>query len=160
MKRRFGHRDERGASAVEFALLLPLLLLILFAIIEYGWFFANRIVLMNAVSDAARAAVKAREWEGEEPKEFAAQAFKRACWIAGTEDIDIVDGEASPGATQPGKVAVVVAVDENRPRAVEVIAVMGYRPLTGFLPQAGPDAQDGLGLLPRSIAAKSVMVFP
>jgi Flp pilus assembly protein TadG len=154
-------RNESGASAVEFALVLPMLLLILFAIVEYGWFFTNRIVLTNAVSNAARAAVKAREWEGEDPTQFAGQAFKSACWIADGEDVSIVGSAASIGSMPKGEVAMAVDVDgETVPRTVSVIAVMGYRPLTGFLPQRGNDSGGGLALLPSEIAAKSVMVFP
>jgi Flp pilus assembly protein TadG len=153
-------RDQSGASALEFALILPLLLLILFAIIEYGWFFANRIVLTNAVSDAARAAVKAREWEGEDPAQFAAEAFDAACWIADAENIELVAAAASADDIEPGRVAVAVTVDETAPRSVEVVAVMGYRSLTGFLPQSRGGSPQKAALLPVAIAAKAVMVFP
>ena len=47
-------RDERGAAAVEFALVTPLLLLILFGIIDYGIWFADSISARQAVRDAAR----------------------------------------------------------------------------------------------------------
>jgi Flp pilus assembly protein TadG len=153
-------RSESGASAVEFALVLPLLLLILFAIIEFGWFFANRIVLTNAVSDAARAAVKAREWVNEDPVQFAADAFSAACWIADAEDIQRVADAAATDRVDPGKVAFAVTVAESAPRSVQVDAVMGYRSLTGFLPQGEGAQPDGPALLPNIIAARAVMVFP
>ena len=49
--------NERGASAVEFALLLPVLMLILFGIIEFGMVMYSREVLTNAISEGARAGI-------------------------------------------------------------------------------------------------------
>ncbi len=50
-------RDEQGAAAVEFALLLPLLVLLLFGMIEFGFAFNTRIQATNAAREAARLAV-------------------------------------------------------------------------------------------------------
>jgi Flp pilus assembly pilin Flp len=50
-------RDQQGAAAVEFALLLPLLVLLLFGMIEFGLAFNTRIQATNAAREAARRAV-------------------------------------------------------------------------------------------------------
>jgi Flp pilus assembly pilin Flp len=50
-------RDEHGAAAVEFALLLPLLVLLLFGLIQLGVAFNARIQATNAAREAARRAV-------------------------------------------------------------------------------------------------------
>jgi Flp pilus assembly protein TadG len=45
----------RGAAAVEFALILPLFCIILFGMIDYGWYFYQRFALSAAVRDGIRA---------------------------------------------------------------------------------------------------------
>jgi len=47
------HKQE-GAAAVEFALLLPVLLIILLGIIDFGLYFYNDLQLTHAARDAAR----------------------------------------------------------------------------------------------------------
>ena len=50
-------RQQDGAAAVEFALLLPLLVLLLFGFIQFGTAFNTRIQATNAAREAARLAV-------------------------------------------------------------------------------------------------------
>lgn len=50
------HAPERGAVAVEFALILPALLLLLFGIIDFGRLMYVKNALVYASSDGARAA--------------------------------------------------------------------------------------------------------
>lgn len=52
--RRCSGRGERGAAAVEFALLLPLLLLLVFGIVQYGLYFWA----VQGGSDIARSAAR------------------------------------------------------------------------------------------------------
>jgi Flp pilus assembly protein TadG len=60
--RRLGHRIERivrnggdrGASAVEFALVLPILLLIVFGIVDFGRAYNAQIALSEAAAQGAR----------------------------------------------------------------------------------------------------------
>lgn len=55
--RKGGTRKERAAAVVEFAVVLPLLLTILFGIIEYGWVFMVRQTLQTAAREGCRLAV-------------------------------------------------------------------------------------------------------
>ena len=50
-------KNESGGAAVEFAILLPLLLLIIFGGIEYGLVMFNQQMLTNASREAARAGI-------------------------------------------------------------------------------------------------------
>ena len=49
--------NERGAAATEFALLLPVFLMILFGIIEFGMIMYGREVVTNAAREGARAGI-------------------------------------------------------------------------------------------------------
>ena len=129
---------------MEFALVAPLLLLILFATIEYGWYLAQCIVVNNAVTEGARAAVKAREWEteshgAENPDQFAREALQEALWTSKDPAGEYVETEIHPA-------------DESGPRRIEVRVIdLPYRPLTGYL---------GKTMMPETLAAKAVMAFP
>lgn len=50
-------RTERGASAVEFALVVSILILIMIGIVNFGFVFSQQISLNNAARQAARYAV-------------------------------------------------------------------------------------------------------
>jgi hypothetical protein len=54
---RHSERSERGAALVEFALVLPLLLVLVFGIMEAGWLFSQLTETRNAAREGARLAV-------------------------------------------------------------------------------------------------------
>jgi Flp pilus assembly protein TadG len=56
MRRRRHQTGERGAVAVEFALLLPLLLMIVFGFIDFGRAFHTQITLTQAAREGVRLA--------------------------------------------------------------------------------------------------------
>lgn len=47
-------KRENGQSMVEFALVLPILILLLCGIIDFGWIYSNKIAAVNACREAAR----------------------------------------------------------------------------------------------------------
>jgi uncharacterized membrane protein len=50
-------RSQRGAVTVEFALVVPILLIVLGGIVNFGMAFSQKLALDNAVRQAARSAV-------------------------------------------------------------------------------------------------------
>lgn len=54
-------KNQKGASAVEFALVLPLLIVLLFGIIEFGLILYDKAVVTNASREGARYGIVYRE---------------------------------------------------------------------------------------------------
>lgn len=130
------HRGERGVAALEFALVLPVLLLVLFATIEFGWLLTARLVLSQAVAEGARAGGQARDWLDEDPRRFAESVTREAYWLAVLDpaslEIDILPRSASA------------------PRRIEVAVSAPYEPLVGYVPAS---------LLPETLSARAVAVL-
>ena len=55
--KRFLRKGEEGQAMLEFALVLPIFLLILCGIIDFGWMFYNQLALNNISREGARYAV-------------------------------------------------------------------------------------------------------
>ncbi len=60
MLRRTDIRSERGQTMVEFAIVLPVLCLLLFGVIQFGILFNNYVTLTDAVRAGARKAAVSR----------------------------------------------------------------------------------------------------
>lgn len=56
MALRLRRRGERGAAAVEFALIMPIFLMLLFGIIDFGYMINRAGIINNAARDAVREA--------------------------------------------------------------------------------------------------------
>ena len=54
---RRGHREERGAAALEFALVAPIFVLVVLGIANFGFLLTQQISLSNVAREAARNAV-------------------------------------------------------------------------------------------------------
>jgi Flp pilus assembly protein TadG len=74
--RRTPKRDERGQTATEFAIVLPVFCLLLFGIIQFGIVFHNYITLTDAVRAGSRKAVVSRQ--SGTPRDDAVAAVKAA----------------------------------------------------------------------------------
>ena len=53
-------RNQRGASAIEFAIIFPLLVLLLFGIIEFSVILYDKAMITNASREGARAGIVAQ----------------------------------------------------------------------------------------------------
>jgi Flp pilus assembly protein TadG len=54
-------RDEQGQTMAEFAIVLPILIVLLFGIVQFGILFNNYVTLTDAVRAGARAAAVSRQ---------------------------------------------------------------------------------------------------
>lgn len=118
---------ERGAAALEFALVLPLLLLLVFGGIDYGFYLSDSMVLRDAARGAARGG-SVGDFESQSACTGRATALdKVACSVV--EGLDGATGEAAvtvraPEGVQPGAPLVVCAQLTDR-------AGVGFVPMPG-----------------------------
>lgn len=124
--------NEKGTSAIEFVLILPILLPILFGIIEYGWVMNTQLNLNNAVSEGVRAVIKEKDAEDLEQ-------------VAEAAITEVIGNPAKVNACTS------VLIHDIPSRAEVDISGWAYEPLTGFFPS---------GALPSVLSATAVMVFP
>lgn len=113
-------RSNRGAIAVEFALVLLLLLLILFGTIEFGWAFFTKAVVTNAAREGARLAVT--PFADDAAVETRVQSYLDNFLLTGTRTIDVAPSvSVGPPPLPASGTPVTVTVSYN------------YVPLTGKL---------------------------
>ncbi|HZV27695.1 MAG TPA: TadE/TadG family type IV pilus assembly protein [Acidothermaceae bacterium] len=137
-------RRDAGAAALEFALVLPVLVLILFGIIDYGLYFSNTLNAESGVQTAARQAIvgnlDATCTTPTDAPAVSTQVGELMCMvknntgsITGTSYVKVVFPAAPPNGTNPagwypGQQLIVC----------EVIDVQG---LTGYVPLPRHDGQ-------------------
>lgn len=74
------HNVQKGAQAVEFALMLPFMALILFAVMDFGMLVYNKAIITNASREAVRRGVilSAAAWDAATIKQVACNYAKDA----------------------------------------------------------------------------------
>jgi hypothetical protein len=111
-----GRRSERGAALVEFAVVMPLLILLLFGIMEAGWFFAQQVEVNNAAREGGRLAVV----------DYPGPDFG--------DSIVIRDQVCSRAALSADRAAISITFDAVADTAT-VTVTQTYESLTGFIPE-------------------------
>jgi Flp pilus assembly protein TadG len=116
---RLTNRSDRGAALVEFALVLPLLVVLIFGIMESGWLFAQLTETRNAAREGARLAVV----DFGTASEVAFETCSRAQFSSGGASVAVVSvGDVSDPIGDPTA-------------AVTVTITNQYESITGFLDQ-------------------------
>jgi Flp pilus assembly protein TadG len=116
--------SEKGAELIEFAIVLPLLLLIVMGIVDFGFMFQRYVVLTNAAMEGARVAVLPGYTTPD--VEARVQAYAVDGGIAGTVTplVQPVAIPAPAGGTWPG-VQVTVTHAYGFPYLGPIIAIFG-----------------------------------
>ena len=132
-------RADRGAAAVEFALVVPLLLLLLFGIISYGVMLSFRQTMSQAATEGARAAAVTvvatdKQTQGYAAVDEALDSFGVAC-AAGNLLKDGVD-VGSCDVSAPGECTPAAGADVE---CVTVALTFDYRdhPIVPSFPGVG-----------------------
>ena len=88
-------RSERGAAAVEFALVVPILLALLLGVIEFGHYFNVQISATHAARETARTMSITGNWTKAEQAGWSASPTLKPALVTLTRDPLV----CSPGAT-------------------------------------------------------------
>lgn len=138
-RRRLCRRNQSGAAAVEFALVVGLFIFILYGLISFGMILATKQRITNAAAEGARAAVG--QTNASDAKNAAIARVAAAGLPAGTYSI-------GPGAGEP----TVYACGSFQCIEVTVTYNLAANPVVPPAP--------GLGLVtPNSISSKAVVQY-
>jgi Flp pilus assembly protein TadG len=97
IKRKFAIRSERGQTMTEFAIVLPLLAVLLFGIIQLGIAFNNYMTVTDATRAGARKAAVSRDLE--DPRSAAETAVRSSASTLSQDDLDVdVQSNFEPGS--------------------------------------------------------------
>ena len=106
MPRRISVRDEQGQSVAEFALVLPILMMILLGILQFGVIFRDYLAVTDAVRAGARKAAVSRSTAS--PTTTCKDAVMKAATDLNVADKLTVDCQ-TPNGWNPGEDVVVTA---------------------------------------------------
>ena len=112
------HLGERGSITVELALSLPIVLVLLVGVLEWGWLLAREVELVQVAREAAHHATLVAP---EDDPEAAATTRAIADLLAAGFDPDLVDVEAT-------------IMDSDVGEVIEVRVSTDYDSLLGLLP--------------------------
>ncbi len=105
-------KKEDGQAVVEFALILPIFLLILCGIIDFGWLFYNQLTLNNACREGARYAVVNTD-DGADMQAITTHIENSSKNVFDKDGVDIDIAYSSPGDPTSGDVTVTLQAEIN-----------------------------------------------
>jgi Flp pilus assembly protein TadG len=103
MTKRISLRNQQGQSMTEFALVLPILSLLLFGVIQFGLVFNNYLTMTDAVRAGARKGAVGRHLS--DPQGSAITAVRAAATDLRQSDLNVTVS-ANPGWEQGAEVTV------------------------------------------------------
>jgi Flp pilus assembly protein TadG len=109
--------DERGQTMVEFAIVLPVLCLLLFGAIQFGILFNNYVTLTDAVRAGARKAAVSRQITGTTPRQACIDQIR-----ASAADLD--QSKLNPDCVSTFDPASTVTVTATYPYSISLLGVV------------------------------------
>lgn len=107
-------RNADGTAALEFGLVLPLLLVVLLGIVDYGHIYFTRLTMSNAAREGARVGVTLPEAEAQTAAVAAAQSYLSRAGVS-----------AAVAASAPS---------DSNPTVTVTITIDPFDPLIGLVP--------------------------
>ena len=122
-----GSANERGVALVEFALVVPILVVLLFGIWEFGRLFESQLIVTNAAREGARYAIEGDSDVQTRVVDYLTAGFGDQRWLVG--DISSYDVDVARSPTGSGPVTVTVQA------GVQIVA-----PLPWIFPESVVDS--------------------
>lgn len=149
-------KAQRGVYALEFALVLPVFFLVLYAVLAFAFVFFVRMNLQYAAEEGVRAALRYQTSQGARLQQAVTVTKSRTSWMPAVPDVvaDICfQGSACEPTSTP--MAPAVACGSTLASACQIVVVASYNyaahPLLPALP--------GLGLvLPATLRATAAVL--
>jgi Flp pilus assembly protein TadG len=135
--------ERRGSNAVEFALTLPIFIGLMFIIIDFGWYFANKAILDIAVHSGCREGALVDPLSG---------AFA----MAAQNEIDRIVAIVPQSCSQNCDIQI-TSIGNVPSRSVVCSISADFQPLVGFSVMTG-SGSFGYGL-PDQLQARTQMRF-
>jgi Flp pilus assembly protein TadG len=116
MTRSLKLKDERGQAMTEFALVLPILVLLLFGVIQFGIAFNNYLTLTDAVRAGARKGAVARNLQNRE-------AVVKQAVVAASTDLKVSDLNVTVSVSPAWEQDADVTVTATYPYSIKLLGV-------------------------------------
>lgn len=124
--------SESGQAVVEFAIIVPVFLVMLLGLLEWGFVLWTQTTFNNAVRDGAREAVVIQDWDD--------NYSQRAAEIIDTVSARLTGLPSAQTANLADNIAVELLPDSVNTESIRVrIVAQPYQPLVGIMGVAVPD---------------------
>ncbi|TMK95729.1 MAG: pilus assembly protein [Actinobacteria bacterium] len=110
-------QEERGQTTTEFAIVLPILCLLLFGVIQFGILFNNYVTLTDAVRAGARKAAVSRQIQGTTPQQACIDQIRASA-------SDLNQSKLSPDCESDWQPTSTVTVTATYPYSVSLMGLV------------------------------------
>src|SRR5437016_10862548 len=110
-------RSEKGQTMVEFAIVLPILCLLLFGVIQFGILFNDYVTLTDAVRAGARKAAVSRQIQGTTPQQACIDQIRASA-------SDLNQSKLSPDCESDWQPTSTVTVTATYPYSVSLMGLV------------------------------------
>jgi Flp pilus assembly protein TadG len=126
---------QNGGAVVEFAIVLPIFLALLFGAIDYGWYFYQKFTLAAAIQSGVRSALSVKETDTPDPWITAREASKSNLASGGAiAPTSVTWGPTDvPSGQQYGASSDYTGTALNHDRAVILQGTYTFIPLVGLV---------------------------